>query len=120
MQTVMSMEIPISLPILTTPLSSPLFGFSIFNAEVQAMNANGWDDIPPAGPHRGHYDSFGSEFPGSLENTQDSGNGNGGGYIGQSGFGDRNSVIKNMGQFNPTFQLGIKPKDPPCVPWPSK
>ena len=77
------------------------------------MNADRWDDIPPADPHRGHRDSFGSVFPGSLENTQDGGYGNGGGYIGQSGFGDGNSAIGNMGQFNPTFQLDIKPKDPP-------
>ena len=67
-QTAVSMEIPISLPTFTTPLSSPSFVFSTFTPEVQAMNANRWDDIPPAGPIRGNRDSFGSEFLRSLEN----------------------------------------------------
>ena len=69
MQNSISMEIPISLPTFTTPLSSPSFGFSIFAPEVQAMNASRWDDIPPSDPNRGYRDSFGSVFPGILENT---------------------------------------------------
>ena len=67
------------------------------------MNANSWDEVPPTDPNRGHRDSFSSVFPGSLENMQDSGSGNGGGHIGQFGFGGGNPVIGNMEKFNPTF-----------------
>ena len=68
------------------------------------LNAAPWDDIPPMGQTSNRRESFGSVFPGSS-GTQ--GNGNGGQNRGIS------PRRRNVHPSSSTFNIGIKPKDPP-------
>ena len=64
------------------------------------LNVGPWDEMPPIGQTSARRESFGSVFPGSS-GTQ--GNGNG-------GTGPRG---RNVPPQSATFNIGIKPKDPP-------
>ena len=74
-------------------------GMSMTNATPAAMNTNA------------HGDSFGSVFPGGIGTTVQSGGGNS--SNGQSRFLGGNPASWNIRNVISTFQLGIKPKDPP-------
>ena len=74
-------------------------GMSMTNATSAAVNTNT------------HRDSFGSIFPGGLETIGQSGDGNS--SNGQSRFLGGNPASWNIRNVTSTFQLGIKPKDPP-------
>ena len=67
------------------------------------LNAAPWDDIPPMGQTSTRRESFGSVFPGSS-GTQ----GNGNGREGSTG-----PTRRPMPMSTSTFNIGIKPKDPP-------
>ena len=74
-------------------------GMSMTNATSAAMNTNA------------DRDSFGSVFLGSTVTTRQSGDGNS--SNGQSRFLGGNPASWNTRNVTSTFQLGIKPKDPP-------
>ena len=67
------------------------------------LNAAPWDDIPPMGQTSTRRESFGSVFPGSS-GTQGNGNGR---------EGNAEATRRNVPPASSTFNIGIKPKDPP-------
>ena len=67
------------------------------------LNVGPWDDLPPIGQTSTRRESFGSVFPGSS-GTQ----GNGNGREGSTG-----QTRRPMPMSTSTFNIGIKPKDPP-------
>ena len=72
------------------------------------LNVAPWDEFLPIAPTSTRRESFGSVFPGSS-GTQGNGNGRGNG---NSGGLDLHSTRVPHGSGS-TFQIGIKPKDPP-------
>ena len=74
-------------------------GMSMTNTISAAMNTNA------------HRDSFGSSFPRDIGTIGQSGDGNSSND--QSRFLGGNPASWNIKNANSTFQLGIKPKDPP-------
>ena len=84
-------------------LSSPNVGYSSAAPNVQNRGFGIWNETQPIGQTSNRRDSFGSVFPGST-GTQGSGNGNGG------SLGNIQSQVQRR---STTFNIDIRPKDPP-------
>ena len=86
---------------MTTPTVPPPWMEPINAAQTTSnLNVGPWDEFPPVAQTSTRRESFGSVFPGSS-GTQ--GNGNGG----------TSPRRRNAPASSSTFNIGIKPKDPP-------
>ena len=105
---------PQQTPMMSTPLSSfgefamstlspPWLGQSSIAQNVPNQGFGTWDEIPPMGKTSNCRESFGSVFPG-ISGTQGNGNGR------DEGVGHRRRQVQPQSS---TFNVGIKPKDPP-------
>ena len=90
----------------TATVSPPWIGQSSAAQTTPYLSVSPWDETPPFGPfkpNRNGRESFGSVFPGSSGTK-----GNGNGRDGSAGQTRRNTQPQSS-----TFNIGIKPKDPP-------
>ena len=100
---------PFTAPVHTSNLSSTMPEWTILEplADVPPLSAptGPWDDVDATRQYNTRRESFGSVFPGSS-GTGGNGEGNGGGGVSMRS----PQVTHGSGS---TFQIGIKPKDPP-------